>query len=65
MPFFSAGDTVTVRRDLTAKIMYGSDGDANRTLKATRDMLEFAGKRFTIRDVYKNDMGRWRYGLCK
>ena len=63
MPFFSVGDTVTVRVDLNTETRYGSDGDTNRTLNVTRDMLELAGKRFTIMDVYKNAMGRWRYRL--
>jgi len=61
--FFQAGDTVTVRGDLNTGTRYGSDGDANRTLNVTSDMLEFAGCRCTIRDVYKNSMGRWRYRL--
>ena len=61
--FFQAGDIVTVREDLNTETRYGSDGDADRTLNVLFEMLGFAGRQCTIRNAYKNNMGRWRYRL--
>ena len=66
MAFFSPGDKVTVRADLSVGIGYSSSGDVKpNCCNATPDMLKYAGKQMTIRRSFQSRLHNIRYHITE